>query len=75
MSAGLKTGCHDNIHARILQSDRLIRRGRRANRDNGLALGFLQNFLWRNASNEGEGRHSGVEQYASLILESQRLVG
>ncbi len=74
MSAGLESRCHDYINTGFLQRDSLIPRRRGANRNDALTMTLLENLLRRNAEDEREDRHLGIEQNAHLIFETNRLV-
>src|ERR1700684_2547243 len=74
MSAGLESGRHNYIHACLLQGDGLVRCCRGADRDDALAMAFIENLFRGNAIDEREDWYLGVQQNARLIFEADRLV-
>ena len=74
MSAGLESGCDNDIDAGMLQRDGFVGRCRGADRDDAVAMTVFKNLSGRNAEDEGEDGHLGVEQNARLVLDRKSVV-
>jgi hypothetical protein len=72
MSPSLKTRGDDGIQAGVPKYCRLVGCCRRANRNDALRPALVQDLRRRNAADEAECRHVGIQQHASLIFESDR---
>jgi hypothetical protein len=74
MTAGLKAGCHNRVHARLLQGNRFVHSGRRSNECDSPSTELIQNLFGRNSVNEAECRYSFVQENLYLIFKANRFV-
>src|SRR5882757_3780818 len=74
MSACLKAGGRNCVHARLLQGNRFVRSSRRSKQHDSLAPELIQNLFGGNAINEAECSHPFVQENLYLIFETNRFV-
>src|SRR5882762_11347029 len=74
MSTGLEARGDDDVHVRVLQGYRLIRRGGGADGHDALQTTLVQDLSRRDSKNEAERRDFRVDEHAHLLLELHRCV-
>ena len=74
MAACLKAGGHNDVHTRLLQSNRFVDGGRRSDQHDSLAAELIQNLFGGKAVNKAECRNPFVQENLYLIFEMNRFV-
>src|ERR1700742_4196733 len=74
MTARLKAGGHDHVHARLLQGDRFVHGGSCSNQCDSPAAELIQNLFGGNAINKAEYGNPFIQKNLRLIFELNRFV-